>query len=157
MSYPNVLNGRFNNVNKSCKVIEGNSPYFSRVKVLAVMGPQGYQTLLENSAPVSHCQVENQYKQRVSLSIYHTLTHTQFQHIVEEEEETGARKKEATAVRRSSYYFGVLLLVLILSLRKLQSFLHLWIPQRKNYVHCLLCLIVVLVILSFKDPNIMLA
>ena len=47
---------------------------------------------------------------------------------------------------------GVLLLVLILSLRKLRGFLHLWFPQGKT-----LCLIVVLVILSVKDPNIMLS
>ena len=43
------------------------------------------------------------------------------------------------------------------SLRKLWGFLHLWFPQGKKSVHCLLCLIVVLVILLVKDPNIMLA
>ena len=31
------------------------------------------------------------------------------------------------------------------------------VSPRKNIVHCLLCLIVVLVILSVKNPNIMLA
>ena len=77
--------------------------------------------------------------------------------MVEEEEATGDRKKEVTVVRISSYCFGVLLLVLILSLRKLQGFLHLWFPQGKYCVHCLLCLIVVLVILSIKDPNVVLA
>ena len=30
-------------------------------------------------------------------------------------------------------------------------------PRKKQYVHCLLCLIAVLVILLVKDPNIMLA
>ena len=60
------------------------------------------------------------------------LIHTQLQHIVEEEKDTGARKKEVTTVGRSSYYFGVLLLVLILSLRKLWGFLHLWFPQGKT-------------------------
>ena len=29
--------------------------------------------------------------------------------------------------------------------------------EEKNGVHCLLCLIVVLVVLSVKDPNVMLA
>ena len=48
---------------------------------------------------------------------------------------------------------GFLLLVLILSLRKLWGFLHLWYPEEKHYVHCLLCLIAVLVILSVKDPK----
>ena len=67
----------------------------------------------------------------MNLSIYHTLTHTQLQCIAKEEEVAGARKKEATAVRRSSYYFGILLFVLILSLRKLRGFLHLWFPQGK--------------------------
>ena len=31
------------------------------------------------------------------------------------------------------------------------------LPEEKHYVHCFLCLIVVLVILSVKDPNVMLA
>ena len=53
--------------------------------------------------------------------------------------------------------FGVLLLVLILSLRKLWGFLLYGFPEEKLCVHCLLCLIVVLVIFSIKDPNIMLA
>ena len=44
-------------------------------------------------------------------------------------------------------------LVLILSLRKLWGFLLYGFPKEKHYVHCLLCLIVVLVILSVKDPN----
>ena len=52
--------------------------------------------------------------------------------MAEEEEDTGARKKEATTVGKSSYCFGGLLLVLILSLRKLQGFLHLWFPQGKK-------------------------
>ena len=64
------------------------------------------------------------------------------------EEVNGARKKEATTVGRSSYCFGVLLLVLILSLRKLWGFLLYGFPEEKICVHCLLCLIVVLVILS---------
>ena len=68
----------------------------------------------------------------MSLSIYKTLTHTQLERIVEREEVDGARKKEDTNVGRSSYYFGVLILVLILSLRKLRGFIHLWFPQGKT-------------------------
>ena len=66
-------------------------------------------------------------------------------------------RKKVTTVKRSSYYFGVLLLVLILSLRKLRGFLHLWFPKEKHCVHCLLCLIVLLVVLLVKDHNVMLA
>ena len=53
--------------------------------------------------------------------------------------------------------FGVLLLVLILSLRKLRGFLLYGFPEEKHCDRCLLCLIDVLVILSVKDPKIMLA
>ena len=41
----------------------------------------------------------------MSLSIYHTLTHTQLYCIAEEEEVDGAREKEATAIEISSYCF----------------------------------------------------
>ena len=52
--------------------------------------------------------------------------------------------------------FGVLLLVLILSLRKLWGFLLYGFPEENICVYCLLCLNAVLVILSVKDPKIML-
>ena len=52
---------------------------------------------------------------------------------------------------------GVLLLVLILSLRKLRGFSIYGFPKEKHYVHCLLCLIDVLVVLSVTYPNDMLA
>ena len=132
MPCPNIPIGRLYNVNKSCQVIVGNPHIDQGLKVPAVSGHQGSQTLLEKSALVGYYQVRNQYKQRAGLSIYHTLTYTHLQHIVDEEQDIGARKKEATAVRRSSYSFGVLLLVLILSLRKLRGFLHLWFPQGKT-------------------------
>ena len=58
-------------------------------------------------------------------------------------------------------FWGFSILVLILSLRKLvgscRFFTIYGFPKDKHYVHCLLCLVVVLVILSVKDPNIMLA
>ena len=122
---PDVPIVRIYNVNKPCQVIVGNPPIVQGLKSLQFWG---CQTHLVKSALVGFSQVHNQYKQRDSLSIYHTLTHTQLQHIVEEEKDIGARKKEVTAVERSSYYFGVLLLVLVLSLRKLRGFLHLWFP-----------------------------
>ena len=68
------------------------------------------------------------------------------------------RERETVAVGRSSYYFMVLPLVLILSLRKLHGFL-LYGFLEENYL-CLLslvlclCFIAVLVILSVKDPKI---
>ena len=67
------------------------------------------------------------------------------------------QERETIVVGRSSYCFGVLLLVLILSLRKLWGFLLYGFPEEKLCVHCLLCLNVVLVILSVKDPKIMLS
>ena len=63
-------------------------------------------------------------------------------------------ERETTVVGRSYYYFWVLLLVPILSLRKLRGFLIYGFPK-ENYL-CLLSLvfIVVHVILSVKDPKI---
>ena len=93
MVFPDVPIRRINNVNKSCKVIEGNPAYCLRVKVPTVSGHQRYQNLLEKSALVSYCQVGNQYKWRVSLSIYHIVTHTQLQRM-SEREEAGIRERE---------------------------------------------------------------
>ena len=45
--------------------------------------------------------------------------------------------------------------MLILSLRKLRGFLLYGFPEENICVHCLMCLIDVLVILSVEDPNIM--
>ena len=53
--------------------------------------------------------------------------------------------------------FRVFLLVLILSLRKLHGCLIYGFPEKNICVYCLLFFIVVLVILSVKDPKIMLA
>ena len=69
------------------------------------------------------------------------------------EKTLGLDKKNITVVGSASYYFGVLTLVLILSLRKLWGFLLYGFPKEKHYIHCLLCLIAVLFILSVKDPN----
>ena len=60
----------------------------------------------------------------------------------------GLVKNKITAVGRS-----LTVLVLILSLGKLRGFLLYGFPEEKRCVHCLLCLIDVLVILSVKDPN----
>ena len=67
-------------------------------------------------------------------------------------------ERETATVERSSYCFLVLPLVLILSLRKLRGFLLYGFPE-ENYL-CLLslvlclCFIAVHVILSVKDPKI---
>ena len=61
-------------------------------------------------------------------------------------------KRESIAVERSSYCFWVLLLVLILSLMKLRGFLLYGFPEENSL--CLMCFIVVHVILSVKDPKI---
>ena len=83
------------------------------------------------------------------LSIYHTHhSLTQVWRISEEGNTLGLYKKNTTAVGRS-----FTILVLILSLRKLRGFLLYGFPEEKHSVHCLLCLIAVLVILSVKDPN----
>ena len=55
------------------------------------------------------------------------------------------------------YVLGFSILVLILSLRKLWGFILYGFPEEKHCVHCLLCFIAVLVVLSVKDPNVMLA
>ena len=54
MSYRDVPIERISNVNKSCKVIEFNPPYLSRVKVPTVVGPE---TLLEKSSLVSYVKL----------------------------------------------------------------------------------------------------
>ena len=53
--------------------------------------------------------------------------------------------------------FRDLLLVLILSLRKLRGFLLYGFLEENLCVHCIMCLIDVLVILSVRDPKLMLA
>ena len=74
-----------------------------------------------------------------------------------EKEEAETRERETTAVGRPYYYLWVLLLVMILSLRKLRGFILYGFLEENLCVHCLLCSIVVLVILSVKYPKIMLA
>ena len=132
MSCPNVPIGRIYNVNKSCQVIVGNPPIVYGLKSPQFQGTRVIRISQRGRTQQGFIHVENQYKQRVGLSIYHTLTHTQLQFIVEEEEDIGASKKEVTAVDRSSYCFGIFYLVLILSLRKLWGFLHLCFSQGKT-------------------------
>ena len=95
-----------------------------------------------------------EYKERVSLSIYHTHTHSLGS--MSEREVAGIRERDYCC-REIILLFWVLLLVLILSLRKLWGFLIYGFPKENICVYCLLCLIVVLVILSTKNPKIMLA
>ena len=64
----------------------------------------------------------------MSLSIYHTLTHTQLQRIAEEEEVAGAREKEATAVGISSYYFWRFAIGVDSISEEVAGFSPLWFP-----------------------------
>ena len=74
--------------------------------------------------------------------------------ISEEVNTLGLDKKKTTTIESASYCFGACtILVLILSLRKLWVFLLYGFPEEKCCVHCPLCLIVVFIILSIKDPN----
>ena len=92
----------------------------------------------------------------MSLSIYYIKTHS-LGHMSERGEALSS-ERERTSCWRSYLCFQVLLLplVLILSMRKLRIFLLYGFPE-ENYL-CLLSLvfIVVHVILSVKDPKIML-
>ena len=69
-------------------------------------------------------------------------------------EKTLGSERETVVVRRSSLCFWDLFLVLILSLRKLRGFLLYGFPEENICVYCLLCLIAMHVILSVKDPKI---
>ena len=63
-------------------------------------------------------------------------------------------ERETTAVGRSSLCFRVLLLVLILSLRKLRGFLFYGFLKENSLCLLSLVFIAVHVILSVKDPKI---
>ena len=63
-------------------------------------------------------------------------------------------ERETTAVGRSSLCFWVLLLVLILTLRKLWGFLLYGFPEENSLCLLSLVFIAVHVILSVKDPKI---
>ena len=93
----------------------------------------------------------------MSLSIYHTHTHS-LGHMSERGEDLSSLR-ERTSCGDHLFYFQVLLLllVLILSLRKLWGFLLYGFPE-ENYL-CLLSVVFsfVHVILSVKDPKIILA
>ena len=75
-------------------------------------------------------------------------------HMSERGEALSVREREAAAVGRSYYYFSVLPLVLILSLRKLRGFLLYGFPEGNSLCLLSLVFIVVHVILSIKDPKI---
>ena len=64
-------------------------------------------------------------------------------------------KKKVTAVGSASYYFVVLPFFSDSISEEVAGFSPFMVsPRKKHCVHCLLCLIIVL---SVKDPNIMLA
>ena len=87
----------------------------------------------------------------MSLSIYHTHTHL-LGH--KSERRSCWDKRETTAVGRSSYYFWGFAFGANSISEEVSGFSPLWFPRGKSL--CLLCLvfIVVHVILSVKDPKI---
>ena len=89
----------------------------------------------------------------MSLSIYHTLTHSLGR---KSERRIYWDKRETIVVERSSLCFWVLLLVLILSLRNLRGFLLYGFLEENSLYLLSLVFISMHVILSFKDPKIML-
>ena len=95
-----------------------------------------------------------EYKWRVSLSIYHTHTHSLG--CMSEREFVGTRER-LLLLGDHLTVFGFLLLVLILSLRKLQGFLLYGFPKENSLCLLSLVFIAVHVILSVKYPKIMLA
>ena len=98
-----------------------------------------------------------EYKYRVSLSIYYKHTHSLGR--MSEREVVLSSKRERQKLWRSNLSFWVLLLplVLILSLRKLQGFLLYGFLEENSLCLLSLVFIAVHVILSVKDPTIMLA
>ena len=83
-----------------------------------------------------------EYKYRVSLSIYNTRNHS-LGCMSERGESLSVCERETAAVRRSSYCFGVLSFVLIISRRKLQGFLLYGFPEENSL--CLLSLVFIFV------------
>ena len=77
--------------------------------------------------------------------------------MVEEGKKLGLDKKKIIGVESASYCFGVLHLVLILSLRKLWGFLHLWFHRSKTPCSLSLVFDCYTCYSLSKDPNIMLA
>ena len=88
------------------------------------------------------------------LSIYYTHTHSLGR--MSEREEVGIRERDYY-YREIIFMFSGLILVLILSLRKLWGFLLYGFPKENSLCLLSLVFIVVHVILSVKDPKIMLA
>ena len=93
----------------------------------------------------------------MGLSILHTHTHSLGR--MSERGESLSSVRERTSYGDHLFYFRVLLLplVLILSLRKLQGFLLYGFPEENSLCLLSLVFIVVHVILSVKDPKIILA
>ena len=68
----------------------------------------------------------------MSLSIYHTFTHTQFLHITEREEVVGIRERETTTIGISSYCFGGFYFGANSISEEVARFSPLWLPREKT-------------------------
>ena len=73
-----------------------------------------------------------------------------------EREGVGIRERTTGGDHLFCLWVLLLPLVLIPSLRKLRGFLLYGFPEENLCVSCLLCFIAMLIILSVKDPNVML-
>ena len=132
MSCHDVSIGTFYNVNKSCQVIMGNPPINQGLKSPQYWGTRVIGLSQRGRPQQGFSHVKNQYKQRAGLSIYHTLTHTQLQHIAEEEKDTMERNKEVTSIGRSSYCFGGFTFGVDSISEEVAGFFPLWFPRGKT-------------------------
>ena len=150
MSFPDVPIGSFYTVNNSCQVIVGNPPIDQGLKSLQFHGTrvirisqrsQPQQVIVKSGISIN--------RERSSLFITHSLTLSCSAQL-RKNKLLGLKRKRLLLSRYHLTVFAALLLVLILSLRKLQGFLHYGFPEENLCVHYLMCLIDVLVILSVK-------
>ena len=129
----------FYNVNKSCKFIMGNPPIVQGLKssqfrgtrvvrLTQVPGHQGCQTHLVKSSLVGFSQVENQYKQRDSLSIFHTITHTQLQCKLRKKKFLGLERKRLLLSGYHLTVFGAFQFGVDSISKEVAGFSPLWFP-----------------------------
>ena len=124
--------------------LEPNNPYLIRIKKFPSRGQpqQGF----------SHARISMNREMDSLFSTHHK--HTQVQRIVEEGEDTGAKKEEGYCCRESILLFCGFPFCVDSIPEEVAGFSPFMVSLRKKHrVHCLLCLIDVLVILSVKDPN----
>ena len=132
MSCSDVSIGSFYNVNKSCQVIVGNPPIDQGLKSSQFRGTRVIR-LSQRSWPqqviVKSRIIIN--RESASLFITHSLT-LGCSAQLRKKKTLRLGRKRLLMLEDHLTIFGLLYLVLILSLRKLRGFLHLWFPQGKK-------------------------